>query len=172
MKLNCYLILIFALSCNAYAESSMSVRLNSESDGAREANGVSMKFDVPNPRTFLFSGGFSVNHISSNLALASSDRNNIYPVYGFAKFALNSQVSPYIEVGIDLGDSILDDLFDSGGRYIDTYFNVGLTLTTQNKIGVSIYHKKYDIDFNDIGRTPLQKVNLYMTGISFSYYIN
>lgn len=171
------------MSWNAYGEETISVRLNHESDNADSADsagGVSILFDIGEPKTFLVSLGFSANSIASDKNLAHAGRNNIYPFYGFVKFASTYRISPFFEFGVDLGDVLIEDFedfmnhheVDDNDSAIDTYLSLGLTLKINKKMSASLYRKKYNVNFTEIGDTKINEVDSYMTGVSLTYHMD
>ena len=73
------------------------------------------------------------------------NRTYINPVYLFANFSINYPLSPFIELGIDLGDKLINDIFDGNNRDIDFYYSFGLSLNIDKRLSVAAYYKYYDI---------------------------
>ena len=180
MKHYFLLTLILSASFHAYGDETTSIRLNHESNNADSASGIAILFDIGKPKTFLVSLGFSANSISSDESLAHAGRNNIYPVYGFVKFASTYRISPFFEFGIDLGDVLIEDFEEFINHHeeedndsaIDTYLSLGLTLKINKKMTASLYRKMYNINFSEVGFSTINEVDLYMTGASLSYYLD
>ena len=181
MKRYFFLLLIFSLSGNAYADGTASLRLNADSADAHSAGGIAIINSIGMESVPLaLSFGISVNRVKSDVALANKGRKSINPVYLFGKLSINHTITPFVEFGFDLGDMILEDISDSlsndpdadsNDDSVDTYYSLGLTLTMGKKYAVSLYHKKYNINYYDINFPNLQEEDLEMNGISFSYYM-
>lgn len=178
MKLYIKAILIFSLSCSAYAEESHTFSLNYDSSDAHSAYGIAFLADTgnPKPKSLIVSFGLSINELESDLDLAADGRKVIYPVYFVGKLSMNYTISPFIEFGFDLGDAIIENIIDSidtnDNDYdsIDTYYSLGLTLRLNKKTALSLYRKFYDIKYYETGFTAPREVDLNMTGISLFYY--
>ena len=164
------LITILLIPYTAEAHST-SISLNNDTSGEHHATGVAFIFDESETGTsYLKSLGISANTIRSNLALESADRHRIFPVYIFINFSLKHSISPFVEFGVDLGDALLDKVFDGDGKDVDIYYSLGIRIKIKKTIGLSFYRKTYDLYFNEIDDPALQNANLDVTGIKFSYY--
>lgn len=105
--------------------------------------------------------GISANKIISNQPLEMQDRTTIYPVYAFANLALHTPLTPYVEIGIDLGDYLLNELSkDSSNDHgsieaktdnpVDAYGAIGIkTSMRRAPIDFAIYVKSYVLLFNE-----------------------
>ena len=103
--------------------------------------------------------GISANKITSSKPLELDNRDTLYPVYAFAKLSLPTPISPYLEVGIDLGDYLLYEIgkeaetntnTEKSADPIDIYYAVGIkTSMRRAPIDFSLYLKSYAIIFND-----------------------
>ena len=149
------------------------MRINKDAEDQHESIGVAISLsEKPKNSPLQLTYGVSFNTIKSNLALEKAGRNQIYPVYGFANLSFKYAVSPYIELGIDIGDALTDKAFEGDGSDVDVYYSFGIEVRVQKTIGVAFYHKTYDLNFNEINDPTLQNVIIDMTGVSLSYYIN
>ena len=172
MKIIFNFILLLLLSFNAHSGQSTTVRLNNEIRDAHRSSGIAVTFkEWKNESSAVMSYGISANTLKSNLDLESSGRNRIYPVYMFIGASLNYPISPFIELGADLGDLIADKAFEGDGTDVDAYYSLGMTFTYKKKIDVSLYYKIYDLYFNELDDPTLQNVSLDVAGISVSFYI-
>jgi len=159
------------MSLNAHAQQGETIRIHNEILDEHRGNGVSVTFRQRESSALPISyGGFSFNTLKSNLALEKENRQRIYPIYGFAGLTLNYPVSPFIEFGLDLGDAIEDKITEGDIWDIDIYYAAGLTFTYRKDFDFSIYHKTYDLYFNEIQNSAMQNVNIGITGISLSLY--
>lgn len=175
-----YAILFILLSFNAHAYGTTHLRVNYDTSTTHNARGIAAVFDVGSPPagSLLVSLGLSANRIKSGLALASGGRNSITPVYFLGKFSLNNKISPFVELGFDLGDAMIDSFIDAisnnsddNDNTIDTYFSLGLDFRINKQMDVSLYHKKYNIQYLELNNPTTQSVGLGLTGISVSFSI-
>lgn len=161
--------LLLLIPINAF---SLEIRLNSEASGGDTASGVSFLETLSGTKSKdVFKYGMSINHISSDFALARNGRTYINPVYLFANFSLNYAISPFFEAGVDLGETFINDLVDGDNRDVDIYYGLGLNLTIDKTLTLSAYYKYYDIYFIEDPNMPylIDEVNLSLTGVSLSY---
>ena len=161
--------LLLLISINAY---SLEIRLNSEVSANDKAYGISFLDTVSSAKaTQVFKYGMSVNHISSDIALARNGRTYINPVYLFANFSLNYAISPFFEAGVDLGDKFINDLVDGDNRDVDFYYQFGLSLNIDKTLVLSAYYKYYDIYFIEDPSLSyiIDEANLSLAGVSLSY---
>lgn len=104
--------------------------------------------------------GISANKITSNRVQALQEQGTLYPVYAFAKVALNTRIAPYVEFGVDLGDYLLheigNDTSSSQGSSasskpdnIDAYGAIGIkTSMRRAPIDFALYIKSYALYLN------------------------
>lgn len=115
--------LLLLISINAH---SFEIRLNNEISGTDRAYGISFLDSLSSSKSkTVFKYGMSLNHISSDLALARYGRTYINPVYLFANFSLNYALTPFLEAGVDLGDKFINDLVDGDNSDVDFYYGFG-----------------------------------------------
>ena len=114
-------------------------------------------------------GGFSLNTLKANVPLKSNTRDEIYPAYGFIGSSLNFPVSPFIELGMDIGDLIDDKLSEGDLLEVDIYYSMGATITFEKAFDISLYHKTYNLYFSEIIESTRQDVKINITGISLSF---
>lgn len=105
--------------------------------------------------------GISASKITSGKIQSIQEQGALYPVYAFAKMALNSRIAPYIEFGVDLGDYLLHEISNESssnqGRdskskpgNIDAYGAIGIkTSMRRAPIDFAIYVKSYVLLFNE-----------------------
>lgn len=167
MKSTSNLILAILVTFFSYGAQSSSLRLNNESADAHHASGIALTVSEYDDLYL----GISANIIRSNLALESANRNKIYPVYVFMGLSANYPISPFGEFGLDLGDALLDKIFEGDGQDIDVYFSFGLRLAIKKTIELSVYHKVYDLYFNEMNDPTLQNASLHMTGVNLAFYL-
>lgn len=171
IKTGLFLFLLSAFTTNTSAGEFTSFHIYHDAEGEHDAKGVALTLSQWSGRQMpLVTFGLSANTITSNLALEHSNRHEIYPVYMFSNISLNYVISPFLEFGVDLGDTLLDKMFDGDGSDIDVYYSYGFRLTIDRTIGVSIYHKTYDLYFNELDDPALQNVTLDVSGVNISYY--
>ena len=71
-------------------------------------------------------------------------------------------VTPYVEAGFDLGDSLIDDLYNNGEdeeSLIDYYYAGGLSLSLDHNVSLLIYAKKYNLKFREYFMAPTVSYN-------------
>ena len=165
-------IILFLTSLNLYAQNAETIRVHNEIKEEHRGSGVSITFREWK-RTILpiTYGGFSFNTLKSNQPLEKDDRNRIYPIYGFMGMTLNYPISPFIELGVDIGDAFEDKVFEGDFLDVDIYYSIGLTFTYKKLFDLSLYHKTYDLYFSEIQDTTIQNVNIDITGINISFYL-
>lgn len=169
---NLKLLTIFILFLTPYCANSIEVRAHKEISKNDNAYGVSfMMTSTTHEPEHDFKLGISINHISSNQALAINNRDYINPMYVFVNYSLNYTVSPFIEAGFDLGDHLINDTFDRDQQDRDAYYALGLSLKLNKSLSLAAYYKKYYILFIPDPTFPeeIDRVNLSLTGISLSY---
>ncbi len=165
-------IILCLVSFNAYATQAESIRVNNEIKDEHRGAGISIVFKQWNrnslPVTY---GGLSINTLKSNFPLEKENRNQIYPVYVFMGITLNYPISPFLELGMDLGDALEDKIFEGDFLEVDIYYSYGLTITYKKAFDLSLYHKTYDLYFSEFADTRIQNANIDITGISISFYL-
>ena len=146
MKIILHITLLFITSFNLYADRSQTITFHNEIENNFRGSGVAINFKAWNrnslPVTY---GGFSLSTLKSDIALERNDRNQIYPFYGFIGSSLNYPISPFIELGMDIGDAILDKSSDGEIIEVDIYYSAGITITFNKVFDVSFYHKTYNL---------------------------
>ena len=172
MKIILHITLLFIISFNLYADKSQTITLHNEIDNDFRGSGISINFKAYNRNSLpIIYGGFSLNTLKSDIALETNDRNQIYPFYGFIGSSLNYPISPFIELGLDIGDAILDKSSDGEILEVDIYYTAGITITFDKAFDISLYHKTYNLYFTEITDTTRQDVHINITGISVSFYL-
>lgn len=178
MRTTLKLIALFLLSFNAYGYESPSIRFSSETsedlatNNDESAVNIALIYNEPSYNSaHKASAGISINTIRSDIPLESAGRNRIYPVYAFMNLALNHAISPFTEFGIDVGDALVDKAFEGNGSDVDFYYSFGVEFTLQRTVSFSIYHKVYNLYFDEIDNPIFRDVIFDVTGVSFSYYM-
>lgn len=104
--------------------------------------------------------GISANKISSDKPLEIRDRTTIYPVYAFARLALQMPIAPYVEIGVDMGDYLLNESANESSSNrgeeqnkpynVDSYGAIGIkTSLRRAPVDFAFYIKSYSLIFND-----------------------
>ena len=114
--------------------------------------------------------GISISKITSNKPLESANRHDIYPVYGFANIFFEGPISPFLELGIDLGDFLLDKANEGHAFDSDIYYSAGLKIKFSEQFYLAVYAKTYELYFNEINDITVQNTKLEMKGISMGFY--
>ncbi len=78
----------------------------------------------------------------------------------------NFIIAPYAEVGLNLGELILDELFDSDGKYMDSNLSIGLTTNFNNRYGASVYYKTYKFKYTNNNSQIVYESNFDVVGVS------
>lgn len=99
-------------------------------------------------------GGFSLNRIASSKIIQYGDRKTIYPIYVFFGIKAPWRLSPFIELGGDLGEMIIDSIFrdedeENVINTIDYYYSAGLNFSITDKFLLSLYAKKYNFLYEE-----------------------
>jgi hypothetical protein len=164
MHIKTGLLVFFGLSClinSAYGDvskGSMIARAESIKHGTAYTIGVSSDIKA------IGYIGLSFNHITSSRPIQIDNRKDIYPLYLFAGLNAPWKISPYIEAGTDLIDEMfvrLDSSVDESKKRdeVDYYYAGGLRFLVTERIGVSLYTKKYAFKFRSDPAAPLIKSN-------------
>ncbi|MDH5767322.1 MAG: hypothetical protein OEZ38_15005 [Gammaproteobacteria bacterium] len=165
------LLVVFWLPLSAQAGSKASIRIFNEARHEHTAHGFSLTaHEFRSGSSEVAALGLTFSIIESDIPLEHSNRNTIYPVYAFVNFSLNYAITPFFEGGLDLGDALFDKVPDNNTMDIDIYVAAGLNITLYKTAGLSIYHKTYNLLFNEIDDPTLQDVTLDVTGVSLYYY--
>lgn len=174
MKSICYPVFaVFLLFCTFSAQAA-AVRVNTEEhpNQRHQGKGVAVIIDeVKIGSEQLVFYGLSANTLKSDQPLQSSDKNKIYPLHAFVNYSFDYAISPYIEFGMDLGDWIIDEIFDGKGENIDIYYSLGVELRLKKTVAVALYHKVYDLRFSEKNNSGSQNAMISLTGISLTYYM-
>jgi|GEM_PF-6162915 len=164
--------LLFILSHNLYAEQSQTIKLHNEIEDEIRGSGISINFKSWNRNSLpIIYGGFSISTLKANVPLENDARDQIYPIYGFIGSSLNYPISPFIELGLDIGDIIEDKSREGDIFEVDIYYSMGVTITFDKAFDISFYHKTYNLYFTEILDTTRQDVYINITGISLSFYL-
>jgi len=114
--------------------------------------------------------GISISEITSDKSLERANRHNIYPVYAFASIFLDAPISPFLELGVDLGDLLIDKLDEGHALDTDIYYSAGLKIKFNKQFYLTVYAKTYELYFNEINDITIQNTTLDMKGISMGFY--
>ncbi len=150
------LFLFFGFASQVIAdESSLRMLLLGESMENGEASSVAIVSDSD-----AVYGGLSLNYIHSSEIIGFSNRQTIYPVYVFFGLKAPFRFAPYVEVGFDLGDSLIDDLYNNGEddeSLVDYYYAGGFSLSLDSRTSLLFYARKYNLKFREDFLTPTVK---------------
>ena len=181
------LFFILLLASNAYADGRVSggadeggrwsFNINYDSSSEHDAYGIAFIGDAGNPigDVLMVSLGISANEINSKVNLAPYGRKEINSWYMLVKFSGNYTITPFFEAGFDLGDALLEDLFESANvdenhdSAVDYYFSLGVTYKISKQYGVSVYQKNTYVKYNE-STGERSEVDLEMIGVSAFYY--
>lgn len=164
-----YVTIFFCLINNAYGEES-----NTRISFLRETmeNGSASTLGISSGG--IFYAGFSLSYITSSTVIQHNNRTTIYPIYIFAGLRAPWKLSPYIELGGDLPEAIIDDLFqneENAANEIDYYYSGGLEYSVTDKLSFSLHAKKYNFIFRENFLAPLSKSrqNSYGMGVTIHF---
>ena len=168
--MKCLVIGAVALIClNSFAyaaESGMRMTVVAESMENGEASSIAFSGDAD-----VFYGGLSLNYIHSSKIIQYNNRQTIYPVYVFFGLKAPLKFTPYVEAGFDLGDALIDDLYNTGedeDSLIDYYYAGGFSLSLDNRTSLQFYAKKYILRFRDYYLAPTIENRLESYGVGLS----
>ena len=109
------------------------------------AAGFGVEFRYPTRRSEPYYG-FAVSQITSDTQISEYGNPYImYPVYGYAGYALDLPITPFVEYGIDLVDVMFADTADGERNTVDTYFAIGGMVTLKDIGFVKGYWKRISI---------------------------
>lgn len=121
-------------------------------------------------------GGLSLSYIKSSEVIQYGNRETIYPLYFFIGLKAPWKFAPYAEVGFDLGDKILDSIFNDNKDnddedLVDYYYSGGVVFSVTNKVSISLYAKRYNFIFREFISSPVTKTtaNSYGVGIAVRF---
>jgi len=168
MKLRPLLItVILCLVNTAYGqETSYHISLFAESmdNGSAATAGISAGSDV-------FYGGLSWSYIESSKVIQRDNRKSIHPIFLFMGLRVPMKLSPYIEVGIDLPEALIDNLLDNeeqSAAQADYYLSGGLRYKINKRVSFSLYAKKYHFIFRENIYAPTMKMRPRSYGFGMS----
>ena len=161
--------MIFCLINNAYgmeSDTRISILGESMENGSASSLGIYTEG--------IFYAGLSLNYITSSTAIQSSNRKTIYPFYLAVGFRGPWKLSPYIELGADLPELLIDDLFGdeiNSTNVVDYYYSGGLEYSATDRLSFSLYAKKYNFRFRENLLAPISKssLNSYGLGVIIRY---
>jgi len=114
--------------------------------------------------------GISLNKISSDQPLENSNRYTIYPVYIFSNIHMNTPITPFLELGIDMGDLLFDKVDEGETFDTDIYYSAGIKIYFSKQFYLTIYAKTYELYFNEINDITIQNTTIDMKGASMAFY--
>ena len=126
-------------------------------------------FTIKN-KTYNAETGISINKISSDQPLENSNRHTIYPVYIFSNIHMNTLITPFLEIGIDMGDLLFDKMNEGDAFDTDIYYSAGIKLQFSKQFYLTIYAKSYELYFNEINDITIQNTTIDTKGASMAFY--
>ncbi len=160
-------LVFFCITCSAYAaKPHLRMTMQAEAMEHGEASSVAIISDAD-----MVYGGLSLNYIHSSEIIGFDNRQTIYPVYVFFGLKMPLRFTPYAEVGFDLGDSFIDDLYNNGEdeeSLIDYYYAGGFSLSIGPKLSLMFYAKKYNLKFREEFMAPTVKNRPESYGVGLS----
>lgn len=114
--------------------------------------------------------GISFSEIEADENI-ENNRKIIHPWYIYVNASLKSRVSPFIEAGFDLGDSILDEISNvqNDDEYVDFYYMIGGAIKLTKEFSVSFYKKWYEFKYYDSVLSQKNEADLSTYGVSVNY---
>ena len=112
-------------------------------------------------------GGLSLNYIHSSMVIQADNRKTIYPLFLYMGLKSPAKISPFIEAGVDLPETIVDEIFDDDENQIDLtdyYLAGGLNIAINRAYALSLYARKYVFKYHDTLLTETNKVRLDSVG--------
>jgi len=160
-------VVFFCFAHSVYAtEPNLRMTMLSESMEHGEASSVAIISDAD-----VVYGGLSLNYIHSSEIIGFDNRQTIYPVYVFFGLKAPFRFTPYIESGFDLGDSLIDDLYNNGEdeeSLIDYYYAGGFSLSIDSRTSLQFFAKKYNLKFREYFMAPTVKNRPESYGVGLS----
>jgi len=129
------------------ADSGMRLSLHVETLENGDATSLGINFGEE-----ILYGGLSLNYIPSSKVIQYSRRQTIYPLYLFFGLKALWKYAPYVEAGFDIGDALIDDLYDFGDEEVDLvhyYSSGGILFPLNDKVSLSIFAKKYNFIYRE-----------------------
>lgn len=143
----------FVLICTFFTSVSASSTVSHvgsyyESSSDVEAYGVDVLINS-NSSTAAVYIGVNINNVTATQAIADDEKSDTQTAFVFAGVKLNLPISPYLELGKDLGDSLINDIIPADVNVMDNYITVGLTTSQKFPVGASVYYKYYTFRYSD-----------------------
>lgn len=167
-----YITTLFFISISNAAASNTSLSINYESLDEGYATSVGMFSNTDK----IFYGGLSLNHINLSTVIQSNNRTTIYPLYFIIGVKAPWKISPYIEFGADLPETIFDEYIQKNEdedprNEIDYFFSGGVSLSFSDKFSLVLYAKRYNFIFRENYLAPLNTVSVtsYGAGLTFHF---
>ncbi|MDH5378889.1 MAG: outer membrane beta-barrel protein [Gammaproteobacteria bacterium] len=178
MKKILVLIALVLLSnpCNASEEEGASIEGNYSMTGEALEEGKALSVGMHGEAFRFLSVGGSINYVTTNKVIQFGKRQTILPLYLFIRVKTPWRFSPYLEVGMDLIEGILDDINNNEdntdtAKDVDYYFSAGLNFKLDQRFSLQLYAKQYVFLFHENFDSPLERENLtgYGLGVSMRY---
>ena len=167
------LITLFAFSSlinPAYGESTSRGAVSMHAESLDDGGATSLRVYTEGDRIAYM--GFSLNNIyTSSTPIQRNGRTSINPVYLFAGLRAPWKIAPFVEGGLDFGEKLINDLFQSPGSIdddMDYYFSGGIKLDISDNMALSIYKKGYTFIFREDQFSPATTASQSGYGIELS----
>ena len=162
----CALFGLALLSFELTAEEFLGMGAIGEQHNESRVSGVAFMGDVCDDWFYPCRVGVSFNRIDAGFPVEVDNREVVYPVFTFFNFQANYIVSPFFEVGIDIGDAFVSQALDWSEYPVNSYVSLGVALKPSKEIELSAYVKRYNLDFYeydedlDVGRINERFLNV------------
>ncbi len=112
--------------------------------------------------------GLSLNYIKSSNVIQNGNRKTILPLYFVISVKAPWKISPFVEVGSDIGDAVYRDLFHSEEDAIndvDYYYSGGIEVSINDKTSFVFYSKKYNFLYREFSILNRSRPDGYGAGV-------
>jgi len=116
--------------------------------------------------------GLSFSGVQSDESLAPNNRSEIIAYNIILGYRANYFISPYAELGVDLGDLFIDTIISGESEEVDITGSIGLVFNAK-VVDVYLYYKSYSIKYSesdvDNGRVSTNRFAMPGIGIGFKF---
>ncbi len=108
--------------------------------------------------------GVSLNNIKTDKVIDGDNQTDVNTAFFFGGVKATLPISPYLELGKDLGESFINDVISADLENTDYYLSLGLTTSQKYNLGASIYYKLYSFGYFD-GADERQRMSVNLPGL-------
>jgi len=159
--------MIFVITTNVFAGTN--IRTIVHAGGVYETSGDGESYGVDaiiNSDTYGMAVyfGVSINNIKADKVIDSDNKTDMDTAFFFGGVKTTLPISPYLELGKDLGKSFINDVISADLDNTDYYLALGLTTSQKYNLGASIYYKFYLFGYTD-GEDKQQREFIDLPGL-------